>query len=100
MTTVTVQGDKTGTWVDYSKSPRVCVPTIQFKTGYSYTNGRAGRFTVKSRTEKLIVLIDQNGDTLTRRKIRVIDGVETCLPWGDYSQAPVLFATFAHANDE
>ena len=50
-------------------------------------------FTVKSRTEKLIVLIDQNGDTLTRRKIRVIDGVETCLPWGNYSQAPVLFSS-------
>tara|TARA_R100000664_G_scaffold1066_1_gene2871 strand:+ start:161 stop:382 length:222 start_codon:yes stop_codon:yes gene_type:complete len=64
-----------------------------FKTGSKYSNYRAGMFTVKSRTEKLIVLIDQNGDTLTRRKIRVIDGVETCLPWGNYSQAPVLFSS-------
>tara|TARA_B100000902_G_scaffold100475_1_gene102816 strand:+ start:751 stop:972 length:222 start_codon:yes stop_codon:yes gene_type:complete len=67
--------------------------TAAFKTGSKYNNYRAGMFTVKSRTEKLIVLIDQNGDTLTRRKIRVIDGVETCLPWGQYSQAPVLFSS-------
>jgi len=48
-------------------------------------------FTVQSRTDKTVTLLDSAGG-VTRRGVIVRDDVETCLPLGRYSMAPVLSA--------
>jgi len=47
--------------------------------------------TVEARTAKFVVIPDVNG-VLRRVGVKVRDGVETCLPLGNYSMAPVLRA--------
>jgi hypothetical protein len=64
-----------------------------FKAGSTYTFRSAGdadfvgHFTVISRTEKTVRTA--YGTTL---RIKLWNGIETVLPWGNYSMAPVVFA--------
>jgi hypothetical protein len=48
------------------------------------------RFTVLSRTDKTVVL-SYHGKP-TRRRLRIVDGIEACDPHGRYSMSPVLSA--------
>lgn len=50
-------------------------------------------FVVTKRTEKFVWLAKAyNRNDVTRRKIRVYDGVERCDPHGQYSMSPILSA--------
>lgn len=69
----------------------------QFETGKTYSARSIGdhtcvwTFKVISRTEKSVVLQDEDGQSF-RRSIALYNGEETVRPLGSYSMAPVLRA--------
>lgn len=66
-----------------------------FRIGATYTTGEGHdyvwHFTVTARTAKFLTLVDKYGDT-TRVGVYSVDGVESALPLGRYSMAPVITA--------
>jgi hypothetical protein len=70
--------------------------TTRFEVGKSYScrslcdYNCVFSFDVVSRTEGTVTL--RYGGEVTRRKIRVRNGVESCSPFGSYSMSPTLNA--------
>ena len=70
---------------------------VQFKIGSTYTARSACDYdcvfawTVVARTAKTITLEEKHG-RVSRRGVKVHDGVEWCMPSGSYSMAPCINA--------
>lgn len=76
--------------------------TATFQIGTTYTTRSACdhecvfAWTVVARTAKQLTLEDRYGE-VSKRGVSVWNGVETCLPNGRYSMAPVISADRAEA---
>lgn len=76
-----------------------------FETGKTYGNNFIGNsdlwfyFEVTRRTDKSVWIKDTNTGEVSRRKIRVYNGVEQCDPFGQYSMSPTLRANKSFTDE-